>query len=91
MGLEAAPDVFLFPQRVPSLDDPEPPVHTLDELRLPRLILDLFGVNANTQDKHIWKVHVKIIERPNGMLRRMVQVCHQGKVVDESTSRSWRP
>ena len=91
IGLEVAPDVFLFPQRVPSLDDPEPPVHTLDGLKLPGLILELFGVEAVAQDKHIWKVRVKIVERPNGMLRRTVQVWHQGEVVDESTSRSWRP
>jgi hypothetical protein len=91
IGFETAPDVFLFPERVPSLDDPEPPVHTLDGLRLPGLILELFGVDAAVQDGHIWEVHVKIVERPNGMLRRMVQVWHQGKIVDESTSRSWRP
>jgi hypothetical protein len=91
IGFETAPDVFLFPERVPSLDDPEPPVHTLDGLRLPGLILELFGVDAAVQDRHIWEVHVKIVERPNGVLRRMVQVWHQGKIVDESTSRSWRP
>lgn len=91
VGFETAPDVFLFPQRVPSLDDPEPPVHTLGRLRLPGLILELFGVDAAVQDRHVWEVHVKIVECPNGMLRRMVQVWHQGKIVDESTSRSWRP
>jgi hypothetical protein len=91
IGFETAPDVFLFPKHVPSLDDPEPPVHTLDGLRLPGLILELFGVDAAVQDRHIWEVHVKIVQRPNGMLRRMVQVWHQGKIVDESTSRSWRP
>ena len=91
IGLETAPDVFLFPQRVPSLDDPEPPIHTLDELRLPGMILALFGVDVAVQDRHIWEVHVKIVERPNGMLRRVVRVWHQGEVVDESVSRSWRP
>ncbi len=91
IGLTAAPDVFLFPQRIPSLDDPEPPVHTLDGLRLPKLILELFGVAPNSYSNHVWQVRVKIIERPNGMLRRFVQVWHQGKVIDESTSRSWRP
>ena len=91
IGLRAAPDVFLFPQRIPSLDDPEPPVHALDTLSLPGLILKLFGVNATTQDKHIWEVHVKVVELPNGRLRREVQVWRQGKVVGESKSRSWRP
>lgn len=91
IGLRAAPDIFLFPQRVPSLDDPDPPVHSLDELRLPGLMLELFGVDATIQDKHIWEVHVNIVEDPNGMLRRMVQIWHQGEVVDTSTSRPWRP
>jgi hypothetical protein len=91
IGLQAAPDVFLFPQRVPSLEDPEPPVHTLDTLRLPRLILELFDVEVAAQCKHIWEVHVQVTEQPSGMLRRIVRVRHQGKIVDESTSRSWRP
>jgi hypothetical protein len=91
IGLRVAPDVFLFPQRVPSLDDPEPPVHTLDTLRLPTMILELFGVNATTRDKHIWEVHVRTVELSDGRLRREVQVWHQGKVVDQSKSRAWRP
>jgi len=91
IGLQAAPDVFLFPQRVPSLDDPEPPVHTLDTLRLPELVLELFGVDTTAQGKHIWEVRVKVVELPNGRLRREVQVWHQGKVVGESKSRPWRP
>ena len=91
IGLETAPDVFLFPQRIPSLDDPEPPIHTLHSLRLPRLILELFGVRTTEQENHIWEVHVRVIELPNRDLKRVVQVRHQKEVVDESTSRSWRP
>lgn len=91
IGLWAAPDVFLFPKRVPTVEDPEPPIHSLDTLRLPRMILDLFGVEAADQRKHVWQVHVHVTEQPNGMLRRNVQVWHQGGIVDESTSRSWRP
>lgn len=91
IGLGAAPDVFLFPHRVPSLDDPDPPVHTLDTLRLPRMILELFGVDTTAQDKHIWEIHVKVVELPNGRLRREVQVWHQREVVGESRSRPWRP
>lgn len=91
IGLWTAPDVFLFPQRIPSLDDPEPPVHTLDTLRLPKLLLELFNVDATTQDKHIWKVQVKVVDLPNERLRREVQVWHQRKVVGESRSRPWRP
>ncbi|MCI0695115.1 hypothetical protein L0337_24285 [candidate division KSB1 bacterium] len=90
IGLKTAPDVFLFPQRTPSPDDPEPDVHTLDTLRLPSLILELFGVKAATRKKHIWEVHVKVIKLLKGRLQRVVQIWHQGKVVDESISRQWR-
>jgi hypothetical protein len=89
-GLATAPDIFLFPQRIPSLDDPEPLVHTLDTLRLPKLILELFGVRVTSWKKHIWQVHVKVIALPDGKLARMVQVWHQDKIVDASTSRPWR-
>lgn len=89
IAFEAAPDVFLFPQRIPSLDDPEPPVHTLNSLRLPKLILDLFGIPENAQAAHIWEVHVRIIQLSNAKLQREVQVLHQGIVVDRSLSRSW--
>ncbi len=91
IGLDAAPDVFLLPKKVPSLDNPDPPVHTLASLRLPRLILELFGVDRSEQNKHVWQVHVKIVERPTGTLQRVVRVEHQGKVVDQSVSRPWRP
>lgn len=89
-GLQTAPDVFLFPQRIPSLADPEPPTHTLDTLRLPKLVLELFGIDTTVLDKHIWEVHVKVAELPDRRLRRTVQVTHQGEVIDESTSRLWR-
>jgi len=90
-GLTTAPDVFLFPQRIPSLDDPEPPIHTPDTLRLPRLILELFGVRVTSWQKHVWRVHVKVVALPDRKLSRVVKVWHQGKMVDESTSRPWRP
>lgn len=91
IGLRAAPDIFLFPQRIPSLEDPEPPVHTLDMLRLPRQVLELFGVEATECAKHIWEVHVRVVKLSDGRLQRIVQVMHQGQRVDESTSRAWRP
>ena len=58
MGLRTAPDVFLFPQHIPQVRDPEPPVHTLETLRLPGLVLDLFGVPKHSRWKHVWTVHV---------------------------------
>jgi len=90
-GLNTAPDVFLFPRRVPTLDDPEPPVHTPDTLKLPWIILGLFGVEADERDQHVWEVHVRVVEEKKGQLRRFVQVTHQGKVVDESRGRPWLP
>jgi hypothetical protein len=90
-GFQTAPDIFLFPQRIPSLDEPEPPTHTLHTLRLPELILELFGIPGNEQDTHVWTVHVKIVELSGGRLQREVQVLHLGNVVDRSVSRPWRP
>lgn len=90
IGLRCAPDVFLFPQRIPSVDDPEPPVHTLDSLSLPKLVLDLFRIESNERDAHVWSVHVKVVEHRNSRLQRIVQVRHRGDVVDESRSRSWQ-
>jgi hypothetical protein len=88
-GLTTSPDVFLFPQRVPSLDDPEPPVHTLDTLKLPKLILDLFGVVTSDYNRHLWEVQVKIFEAGKERLRREINVWHQGALVDRSVSRPW--
>ncbi len=90
IAFETAPDVFLFPQRVPSLDDPEPPTHSLNSLRLPKLILGLFGIAENAQNAHTWEVHVRIIKVSDVKLRREVQVLHQGMVVDKSLSKPWR-
>jgi hypothetical protein len=90
IGLAASPDVFLLPRRVPSLDDPEPPVHTLDTLKLPRLILDLFGVATSDYERHLWEVRVKIVEAGEEQLRREVNVWHQSKLVGRSLSRPWR-
>lgn len=90
IGLKTAPDVFLFPRRIPSLDDPEPPVHTLGELKLPVMILELFGVSEKEQAKHLWEVHVKVMQLPDHRAKRVIQVTHQGKTVDEATSRAWR-
>ena len=91
MGLQTAPDVFLFPQRMPTVDDPAPPVHTLDTLKLPRLILDLFGVQPAELHRHIWEVYVRILSLPDGRLRREVQVWYQGRMISQSRSRLWSP
>jgi hypothetical protein len=91
IGLRAAPDIFLFPQRIPSTEDPEPPIHNLGTLRLPRLILDLFDVKVPELARHIWGVHVRLEKLRDGRLKRMVRVMHRGRNIDESASRPWRP
>jgi hypothetical protein len=90
LNSQIAPDVLLFPQNVPTLDDPEPPVHTLDSLRLPLMILEMFGIRGNEQDKHVWYIHIQITREDNDRLSRVVEVRHQGQLVDSSKSRSWR-
>jgi hypothetical protein len=87
IGLMTAPDIFLFPTRVPTIDDPEPPVHTLDDLRLPALILDMFGVTVKTRSHHIWEVRVKAEPSQNNKFNREVEIWHQGNLIDKSKSR----
>lgn len=88
---KVAPDVFLFPQAIPTVAEPEPPVHTLDTLRLPNLILEWFDVDADERGRHVWEVHVSIVELSDRRLRREVKVVHQGQIVNESRSRPWQP
>lgn len=91
IGLKAAPDIFLLPQQIPTVNNPNPPVHNLNSLKFPKLILDLFGVKASDQLNHFWEVNIELIKLDNGNLRRIVQVFHQGKIVSESQSRAWQP
>jgi hypothetical protein len=91
IGHFAAPDIFLFPMRVPTLDDPEPPVHTLETLKLPSKMLDLFDVDHESRNEHIWQVRVGLEQIDNGRILRRVTVIHMGEVVDESKSRAWLP
>ena len=89
VDISPAPDVFLMPRRIPTVEDPEPPVHTLDTLRFPSLLLQAFEIAEDDYEKHIWHVHVRIEDLPNMRLRRVVQVKHRGQVVSESKSRPW--
>lgn len=88
-GLNTAPDIFLFPQRIPSLADSEPPVHTLDTLRLPKLILEVFGVMPQDWPRHVWEIHVRVFSMDDGRMRRQVRIIQQEQIVDESISRPW--
>ncbi|MBN2393072.1 MAG: hypothetical protein JXR84_20250 [Anaerolineae bacterium] len=90
IGLNAAPDIFLFPKSAPTREQPKPQVHTLDSLRLPKMVLELFSVSPDDFAKHVWQVQVELEEMPDNHLRRIVKVYHQGGIIDESTSRAWR-
>ncbi len=85
-----APDVVLLPQRIPTVDDPQPPVHTLETVRLPRLFLEAFEVAPHEMDNHVWYVDIVIEQQDDQRLYRVVSVLHRGNIVDESRSRSWR-
>jgi len=91
IGLLAAPDIFLFPRRIPTLEDPEPPVHSLRTLKLPDRILNLFGVDEKSRNEHIWEVRVGLEKVANDRIQKKVMVMHMGEMVDESKSRAWRP
>ncbi len=90
IGLSAAPDIFLFPQRIPTVDDPEPPVYTLEMLKLPTLVLDLFNVSPADRPAHVWEVGVRVHSLADRRFCWSVQVRHQGVVVDRNTSRPWQ-
>lgn len=98
VGLQTAPDVFLFPQRRPIFSpdnperhDPAPPVHTFETLKLPTLILDLFGVNEAERDKHAWQIHVEVEGLEDGRQRRITRVYHQDQIINQTQSRAWSP
>lgn len=85
-GARIAPDVFLFPQRIPQESDPEPPVHTLETLKLPRLVLDLFGVPREQEEAHIWQVHVAFRRASEERVAREVRIVHRGESVGPGRS-----
>lgn len=91
IGLVAAPDIFLFPQRIPTLDDPEPICHSLNTLRLPKLILKLFGIQPAHYSEHVWYVSVEVVPYKQDRARRYTRIRHLKQIVDESISRSWKP
>jgi hypothetical protein len=90
IGLRTAPDILLFPQRIPSVEDPEPPVHMLNMLKLPSLILDLFDVSLDMRTMHVWEVHVRIIDLKNDKLQHAIEITHHGDIVDQGKARSWQ-
>lgn len=81
-----APDIFLFPQSVPSLQNPKPPVHTLETLLLPKMILDLFHVAKEDYRKHLWEVSVEVLKvktKEGEKLKRRTTILHEGIKLEE--------
>lgn len=94
IGAGTCPDIFLFPQRVPTTADPHPPVHTLDTLRLPTLFLAHFKIPPSEYDQHIWYVDLKLVPRekdPRQRLQRLITITHQGAMVHEGRGRPFAP
>lgn len=90
IGLLAAPDVFLFPSRIPTPKDPSPPIHSLEDLALPKKILALFGVNVMEYPRHLWEVYVRIEKVDDLRVRREVEVWHQGQLVERIKGWPWK-
>jgi hypothetical protein len=87
IGLMTAPDIFLFPNTIPTLENPSPPVHSLDILKLPNLIFDLFNVPLQERQYHVWEVHVRALQGANKKVIRETEIWHLGQIVDRSKSR----
>lgn len=85
------PDIFFFPQHVPTADIPNPPVHTMLSLKLPKLMLELFEVPEEQRVQHLWEVRVSLVEvtegKMKGKLPREVSIWHEGVQVDKFIAR----
>lgn len=76
--LGVAPDIFLMPQRVPSLEDREPPPHDLSSTQMPIKILQAHGVTPQEYQDHLWQVVVALVTDPAGRTVRETKVFHKG-------------
>lgn len=87
--LGVAPDIFLFPSTVSSA------TNTFDSLRLPRLMLELFGVPESRWSDHIWEVRYGFANSPPDQLELLpaqaitdtVTIWHKGLQVDRFKSK----
>jgi hypothetical protein len=91
MGQMTAPDIFLFPTRIPTVTDPQPPVQSIQDLRLPGLVLQRFGISPIQYENHLWEVHVSLIGMSGGKVKRRVEIWRRGVQIDVSESRAWKP
>lgn len=93
--LGVAPDVFLFPRRIPSSpNDEEPPIHDQRTLLLPFLILHAFAIPPEEIEQHIWRVHIQVFQekRAKGpVARRRVWIEHLGQNLVEHVTTMKKP
>jgi hypothetical protein len=91
IGANAAPDIFIFPKMIPSLDDPEPPLYNICELEFPSLVLNYYDVPDYS--KHTWGVSITIETYVNtkreNKTRRITRVYQNKKLKKEFKSRGW--
>lgn len=82
---QVAPDIFLFPRHAPTEDEPNPATHTLESLRLPRMILESMGVAPEDFSRHVWEVRIALDRREPRAQRpvriRRTTIIHQGQPV----------
>ncbi len=84
IGDSTCPDIYLFPQRVPTIGDPNPPVHTLETLKLPLLILKHFGVSPANYEKHLWHINLglKIVKKNSlSQLQRAYSISYLNEII----------
>ena len=79
--LGVAPDIFLLPQTIPSKENPNPPPHNLDTLRLPARILEAHGVASSRFEEHIWQVTIGLTQGETHMVRE-TKVFHKGHLLE---------
>ncbi len=89
MEPRTAPDVFLFPESVPSATNPEPKVHSIDSLKLPMRVLQAYQVESSDIHRHTWEVQVRFHQTVTGQSQYATKVIHQGQVLKESLSKAW--
>lgn len=84
--LGVAPDIFLMPRRIPSPEDPEPPPHDLNSIRLPIKILNAHGVKPDEYGDHLWQVVIAVFRDTRGREVRETKVFHKGTLIKSAKS-----
>lgn len=80
-SLGVAPDIFLLPRRVPTPDDPDPPLHSQETLRLPFALLEAHDVPEASFAIHVFEIHIRLLERAGGRWRPEVRVWRLGREI----------